>query len=145
MIKDIDNKVEINARIASCIPVMSSLDVFWKKAECTEKWKLMVFNAVIVSKLIYGLESLQFHSRTFHRLDTFQMRGIRKILGIPPTFIDREFSDEKVLEKANAIITENGIKTNVQKIIKLSSLLEKRRKTLLGHIIRAEDSDITRN
>ena len=45
LVKDIDNKVEINARIASCIPVMSSLYIFWKKAECIEKWKLMVFNA----------------------------------------------------------------------------------------------------
>lgn len=109
------------------------------------KWKPVVFNYVVVSKLIYGLESLQLHKRTFNRIDTFQMRGIRTILNIPPTFVDREYSDDKVLETANELITDNGTETNVRHMIKLSSLLEQRRKPFLGHMIRADDQYITRH
>ena len=30
---------------------MRSLDTFWKKTECSIKWKINVFNAVILTKL----------------------------------------------------------------------------------------------
>ena len=34
-----------------------------------------------------------------HKLDTVQMKGLRKIMQIPPTFIDRAQTDESVLNK----------------------------------------------
>ena len=58
--KDVNPLTEIQSRISSCIPTLKSLDVFWKNAKCDLKWKIGVFNAVIVSKLVYGLETLNF-------------------------------------------------------------------------------------
>ena len=71
------------------------------------------------------------------------MKGLRKILGLEPTFIDRnpENTNEAVLEKVNNILSESGTRTNVLKARKLSEVVEMRRKTLLGHVIRAPDDD----
>ena len=59
------------------------------------------------------------------------MKGLRKILGLEPTFIDRspENTNEAVLEKVNNILSENGTRTNVLKARKLSEVVEMRRKT----------------
>ena len=60
------------------------------------------FNAVIITKLTYGLETVQFTEYVGNRLDVFQMKGLRKILNIPPTFIDRSWTNQKVSEEVNA-------------------------------------------
>ena len=62
-------------------------------------WKLSIFQAVIISKLFYGLDTLIATETTLHKLDTFQMQGLRKILGAPPTFIDRTNTDESVRQR----------------------------------------------
>ena len=46
------------------------------------KWKIKVFDVVVVSKLFYGLESVPFTEQDCNRLDAFQYRGLRKILHI---------------------------------------------------------------
>ena len=98
---------------------------------------------MIITKLTYGLETLQYHQNTFHRIDTFQMKGLRKILWLEPTFIDRspENTNEAVVEKVNNILTENGTRTDVMKVRKLSEVIELRRKTFLGHVIRSPEDD----
>ena len=57
-------------------------------------------NPVIITKIAYGLETSQFTKNAAGKLDAFQMKGIRKILKIPPTFIDRSWTNEKVLENS---------------------------------------------
>ena len=32
---------------------------YWKAAEASPKWKVLIFDAVIKSKLLYGLETTQ--------------------------------------------------------------------------------------
>ena len=92
---------EISNRITATMPVLKSLDLFWKHANCSEKWKILVYNSVVISKLTYGLETLQFSDALATKLNSFQQKGLRKILGIPPTFIDRSNTNEKVFEEAN--------------------------------------------
>ncbi len=45
-----------------------------------------MYDAVVMSKLVYGLETLQLTRAEQRRLDAFQMRGVRKILRIPSTY-----------------------------------------------------------
>ena len=66
------------------------------------------------------------------------MKGLRKILDIPPTFIDRSNTDENVFQKCNEILKTEKSKTT---IVRLTETLKKRRLTLLGHIIRADLDD----
>ena len=88
-----------------------------------------MYNAVVVSKLIYGLETVQMPPATMKEVDVFQMRGLRKILGIPPTYIDRSNSNTEVFRK----VREDHSMPN---ILQLSTFLKKRRIALLGYIIR---------
>ena len=93
----------------------------------------MIFQAVITSKLLYGLETLIATETTLHKLDTLQIKGLRKILGVPPTFIDRTNTDESVRQR---------IKDELEIEVKpFTEVLKERRLKLLGHVIRAEDDD----
>ena len=131
-----NNEVEINNRIASCIPTMRSLNRFWTKVKGSIKWKLNVYNAVITSKVIYGLETTELTENLAQRLDAFQQKRIRKILKIPPTFIDRSWTNEKVMRKANSITQKSKDSAENGHILKISQVVESRRLTLLGHILR---------
>ena len=64
---DTNANTEIQGRISACIPTMKSLDTFWKKTNCEIKWKINVFNAVILTKLIYGLETVQGTESQFNK------------------------------------------------------------------------------
>ena len=53
--------------------------------------QLSHYNTTIVrSKLLYSLECIQPTTADISRLNAFQNKSLRRILGIPPTFIDRE-------------------------------------------------------
>ena len=84
--RDVNPLIEIRTRISATLPVVKKLELFWKNANCHSKLKFTVYNAVITTKLIYGLENLKFTEALGHVLGTFQLRGLRKILGIPPTY-----------------------------------------------------------
>ena len=75
-------KKEITNRLTSTWLTVRKLDLLWKKAPVSLKWKLRVFDAVIVSKLFYGLESIRFTEQDCAKLGAFQYRGLRKILNI---------------------------------------------------------------
>ena len=128
--KDVQPKVEIQNRIRMVMQAVRSLEGLWKHTSCSVKWKVNVYNAVVVSKLLYGLETVQMPPSVMKDLDVFQMRGFRKILGIQPTYMDRSNSNEEVFRK----LREDH---NLPHILPLTVLLQKRRVTLLGHIIRA--------
>ena len=62
------------------------LDLLWGKSRASVKWKLKVYDAVIVAKLVYGLSSIPHSRADANNIDAFQMRGLRKIVNIkPPT------------------------------------------------------------
>ena len=82
--------VDIQNRISSTIPILKQLHVFWYKANVSIAWKLQVYQAVVISKLLYGLDTLQFTETQGQKLDTFQLKGFRKILNVKTTYIDRE-------------------------------------------------------
>ena len=67
------------------------------------------------------------------RLDAFQIKCLRRALHIPPTFIDRQWTNAKVLEIASTIL-EKPIKT-------FSQSWTQAKQRLLGHILRADHTD----
>ena len=88
------------------MPTLKKLDLFWKQARVPSKWKIQVFNAVCVTKLLYSLEALQPTQAAASKLDTFQLKGLRKILNMSTTYIDRANTNEEVFRRANAAISE---------------------------------------
>ena len=109
-----DTSSEVKARISTCMAIMQKLDIFWKKAECPMKWKILVFHAVIRSKLLYGLETAMLTDSAQHKLNVFQLKGLRKIMRLKTTFVDRANSNAKVMEKANAALETEGSRRKVQ-------------------------------
>ena len=97
----------------------------WKRSALTWPKKLCIFNAVVESKLLYSLSCLSLSKRELARLDGFQNRCIRAILGIQPSFLSR-VSNAAVLEKACHR--------------RASQMLEKRQLQILGKILRSPSS-----
>ena len=65
-----------------------------------QQFKLQVVNAVIRSKLIYGLESIQLNETALKHMNVFQLKGLRKIMGMKTTFVNRANSNEEVFRRA---------------------------------------------
>ena len=67
----------------------NTLARIWKHCSLSRRRKLEIFNAVVVSKLVYGLNTAWLNVAERRRLDDFQNRCLRKILNIAPAFISR--------------------------------------------------------
>ncbi len=93
----------------------------------------MVYNSVIRSKLLYSLECIELTQAEQDKIDAFQMKGLRRILHIPPTHIDREWTNDKVIEKASIAIGKP--------ITRFSETWRLQKFKLLGHLLRAEVFD----
>ncbi len=76
--KNGDAATEVSARIRVAGSTAKKLKVFWNNTSCSKKWKALVYNAVVISQLIYGLETLPLTNNLLNKLDAFQMRGFRK-------------------------------------------------------------------
>ena len=71
-----DNLVELNNRIAEVTTTCARMTICWHKADTTNnKWKLRVYDAIIKSKLLFGLETMQLTKNEQQKLDSFQIRG----------------------------------------------------------------------
>ena len=127
----INPRHEIRKRISATMVVLKKLDVFWLKSQCSKQiWKLLVYNAVITSKVLYGLETLEPTESASRLLNTFQLRGLRKNLRLHTTYIQRQNTNESVYRRANEIA--NGA------IKPLTEILAERKMRLLGHVLRRE-------
>ena len=68
--------------------------------------------AVLRSKLLYGMETAQLNEPQMKRLDLFQLKALRKVLKLPTTFVSRGNTNDKVFADASAQIAgEGGKKT----------------------------------
>ena len=128
----------ISIRIINTTTTLNKLDMFWKKAPVSTTWKLSVHDAVISSKLLYGLDSASLTNAEYERLDSFQMKALRKMLGIKHSY-HSHISDEMVMQKANQRIRSKEGKT----ITKMSEKFNRQIK-FTSHLLRAEENDITK-
>ncbi|PIK57614.1 hypothetical protein BSL78_05522 [Apostichopus japonicus] len=89
---------EINARIGNAAAVMSKLQRrVWENKNLTLSTKMKVYQACVLSTLLYGSETWTTHAKQEKKLNVFHMRCLRKILGI--TWEDKVTNSE-VLSKA---------------------------------------------
>ena len=98
---------EIQSKIGSCFAVLNRLNFFWRKSNCPRSFKLRVFDAVVRSKLAYGLETIFTPPPLLAKLDVFQLKGLRKILVMDTTFINRANTNAKVFENATRSVNPN--------------------------------------
>ena len=137
--KNASIKEEITTRLNKANLVWHKLKTFWKKTSCTISWKLQVYNSVIKSTLLYGLETIHITKAQIDRLNAFHLKGLRYILDLTHTFIDRANTNELIWKTANEKIkAENPNATNIETI---EQTLNKRRIKFIGHILRSSNED----
>ena len=61
----------------------------------------LIYNAIIQSKLLYALETIEIPVALLSRLESFQLKGLRKILGMTTTYFNRANTNEEVYRRAN--------------------------------------------
>jgi hypothetical protein len=138
-------KAEVNRRLALARYTWLTLRNFWREGLLSVKDRLLIYQALIESKLTYGLHVLPLKDELLNKMNAFQMRGIRQLLKIAPTHVDRNNSNKKVLELAEERINTNKEgepESPNRKTIKLiSEVLLKRAQCELGEIIRLPEDD----
>lgn len=77
------------------------LKLFDTQSDQPIKFKLLVHEMVIRSKLLYGLESAALTDGALTQLNTFQLKGIRRILGAVTTYRSKTCANEFLMEKTN--------------------------------------------
>ena len=112
---------------------------YWRASNANQKWQLIIFDAVILSKLLYGLETVHLTNALLKKVDAFQLRCLRKILKMAPTFVDRSNTNTAVIQKASSIAYPD--RNNPRSIQLFSIHYNEKRAELLGHIIRTSDAD----
>jgi len=134
-----DLRKEVNKKISACFATLQRLNEFWLRSSCPQDFKLNVFDAIIRSKLVYGLETVHLPKFLSQKLDTLQLKGLRKILKLDTTFINRANTNKSVYEKASAVKNPKGIEG--KNVLPFSTYLKQRRHALLKHTIRAPNDD----
>ena len=113
---------ELGRRIGRAKANFMSLAKVWSHSSLTWPRKLRIFDAMVESKLTYAMGACCLLVAQERRINGFQNRCIRKILGIKPAFISR-VSNAAVLERAHHRAA--------------SEILRKRRLLIIGKVFRA--------
>ena len=111
---------DVNARIGKAASVMSRLNTrVWTNRNLTLLTKLKVYQACVLSTLMYGSETWTTYARQETKLNVFHMRCLRRILNI--TWKDK-ITNSEVLR--------------IAKSTTMYAMLSKRRLRWLGHVHR---------
>ena len=121
--------MEIVRRIAKTAAVMARLGRrVWINSQLTINTKLKVYQACVLSTLLYGSESWSTYARQENRLENFHLRCLRHILCI--TWQDK-ITKAAVLEQAGSL--------------SMHLMLSQRRLRWLVHVHRMEDGRIPKD
>ena len=71
-------KKEISRRIKDCTVTLNKLHIFFYNSDNTILRKVQIFNAVLRSKLLYGLETMVMNTAELNKLDVYQLKCMRK-------------------------------------------------------------------
>ena len=121
--------VEIDKRIGKAATILARLTTrVWSNRNLTVKTKMSVYEACVLSTLLYGSETWTTYSRQEKRLNSFHLRSLRRILGI--SWQDKVTNTE-VLNRAGQV--------------SIFTHLRQRRLRWLGHVHRMEDGRIPKD
>jgi len=95
----------------------------FKNKDLTTHTKVMVYNTIIVSTLLYACETWTLHSRDLKKLEQFHQKKLRAIMKIK---WNDYVSNTAVLERAN--------------ITSIEAMIMKHRPRWSGHVVRMEDT-----
>ena len=80
---------EISKRIGMAREAFSMLKRYWSHASLSRHRKFEIYVAIVLSKLLYGLESVVLKVHDIRKLNGFHASCCRRLLNIQPAFISR--------------------------------------------------------
>jgi hypothetical protein len=95
-------KSELNRRLGAAWSDFCKSSRLWKHTTLPRTRKIQILQAVITSRLLYSLGSAWLNVAEMRRLNGFQCRCLRQLLGIKPSFISR-VSNFSVLQQSGQI------------------------------------------
>ena len=76
--------------------VLQKIDIFWRHGNASLRIKILVQEAVIHIKIMYGLEALQLPKTAHKDIDVFQLQGLRKLLKMETAYVNRANTNDEV-------------------------------------------------
>ena len=92
------SRLETSRRLAMANDSYHRLSAIWGHSSISTRRKKVIYRACVVSKLLYGLQTIAMTKADLTRLDAFHARCLRKILRIPTTY-----AAKKVLHTPNVV------------------------------------------
>ena len=132
------NREELSKRFANTMVTMKKLDLFWRHSNCDISIKIYTAEAVLRSKLLYGLESAQLIPSVAKKLEIFQLKVLRKIFRLDTTYINRANNNNHVFSLANTKMEEEG---KTRKIISFQEVYKKLKIKAACKVITNENSN----
>ena len=126
---------EVSYRMQQTMAAWTKLKPFWTMSNCTDGWKLRVYQAIIQNKLLYGLETIHLTQGRLHKINAIQLRGLRSILSLEPTCANRRNTNQFWLRTASEQTTRTTL---------FLELLLNKRVALAGHVLRTTGTDTLR-
>ena len=105
--REVNIKHEVLNKMQEVRKIWFKMAPYWRASNANQKWQLIIFDAAIRSKLLYGLETVHLTNALLKKVDAFQLRCLRKILKMAPTFVDRSNTNTAVIQKASSIAYPN--------------------------------------
>ena len=112
--------MEINRRIAGAAFARRKLDLFRKHGNISIREKLLMYEAVVGTKLMYELDTMPSAETQLKRLAGFYFKGIRCILGWDTTYgqmqkgQQRTNTNEKLVQAVNAEFQKTTTRQTIQ-------------------------------
>ena len=119
----------MNKRIGKAASTLARLTArVWTSPKLSVKTQMAVYNACVISAMLYGSEARTMYARQERRLNSFHLRSIRRILGI--SWQDKVTNGD--------VLSRAGLPS-------MYTLLRQRRLRWLGHVRRMEDGRIPKD
>ena len=80
---------ELSCRLGAARNEFDLLRRVWSHASISKSRKLQIYDACVVSKLMYCLDTVSLNVAEFNKLEAFHHRCLRKIAGIQPSYYSR--------------------------------------------------------
>ena len=121
---------ELSCRLGAARKEFDNLCRVWSHTSLPKRKKMRIYEACVISKLMYSLETVWLNKAEILKLDAFHHRCLRRIAGIPPSYISR-ISNETV--------------RNTLQTLPLKNMLLQRQLVYLGSVARRPSGNVLRD
>ena len=122
--KDGRSTTEIKVRLAMATSAMAKLTTIWRSRDISFPTKIQLYRSLVLSILLYGCESWTLTAETMKRLESFETKSFRRLLGI--SWADRKTND----------FVRSRVSTLAGPQEPLLSTVKRRKLSWFGHITR---------